>query len=55
MVVTATFQKLVKHSKVVMTAIEHSTRQLKKPKKCFVPTSEEYAVADQLAKLKESY
>ena len=55
MVVTATLQKFFTDSKVVMTAIEHSTRQLKKPKKCFVPTYEEYAVADQLAKLKESY
>jgi hypothetical protein len=37
MVVTATPQKFVKHSKVVMTTIEHSIRQLKRPKKCFVP------------------
>jgi hypothetical protein len=52
MVVTATLQKLVKHSKVVMTAIEHSIRQLKRPMKCFVPTPEESVVtASGLAEL----
>ena len=30
MVMTTILQKLVKHSKVVMTAIEHSIRQLKR-------------------------
>jgi hypothetical protein len=45
MVVTATLQKFVKHSKVVMTTIKHSIRQLKRPKKCFVPTPEESVVA----------
>jgi len=41
MVVTATLQKLVKHSQVLMTAIEHSIWQLKRTRKCFVPTPEE--------------
>jgi hypothetical protein len=45
MVVTAILQKFVKHSKVVITAIDHSIRQLKRPKKCFVPTPEESVVA----------
>jgi hypothetical protein len=45
MVVIAILQKFVMHSKVIMAAIEHSNRQLKKPKKCFVPTPEESVVA----------
>ena len=45
MVMTTILQKLVKHSKVVMTAIEHSIRHLKRSTKCFVPTPEESVVA----------
>ena len=37
MVMTAILHKSVKHSKFVMAAINHLIRQLKRPKKCFVP------------------
>ena len=40
MVMTAALQKFAKHSKVVMTAIEHSIRHLKRSTECFVPTPE---------------
>ena len=45
MAMTAALQNFVKHSKVFMTAIEHSIRHLKRSTKCFVPTPEESVVA----------
>ena len=45
MVMTAALQRLAKHSKAAMTAIEHSIRHLKRSTKFFVPTPEESVVA----------